>query len=191
MADPVAIATYAARAGFRGTDLIVAVAVALGESGGNANKAGGLWNIPGAAGGDPAGNAAAAFSRWRSGGWGQWGAYRNNRYALFLPAAGAAATAESVVRLVDDPVGYVQDAVSTLAGKLPGGDALAAAQDALTLGYKAGAWLSDRNNWVRIAQVVVGSGMLLGAVIIISKPAVDTVTGAAGSVVKPLVKAVV
>ena len=99
------IAIVAKNAGFTGTDLVTAVAVALAESGGNAmaynpNDPGGsygLWQIdlglhPEFQGEnlyDPQTNANAAYSVWQRQGWEGWSTYKNGNYKLHLPVAAA------------------------------------------------------------------------------------------------------
>lgn len=110
------IAQYAALAGFQGSDLVTAVAVALAESGGDPNAynpetaAGaptgkgsyGLWQIylnahPEFAGqnlNDPQTNANAAFSVYRASGgaFTPWSTFNSGAYASNLDAAQAAVT---------------------------------------------------------------------------------------------------
>lgn len=99
------IAGYAAKAGFTGKDLSIAVAVALAESGGNPrahngkapDDSYGLWqiNMLGSMGPerrkrfgiasndelyDPTVNAKAAYSIWRQSGWGAWTTYTSGKY---------------------------------------------------------------------------------------------------------------
>ena len=107
------IATYAAQAGFTGTDLVISVAVALAESGGNARaynpekQAGtatgkgsyGLWQIyleahPEFANQDlydPQTNADAAFSVYSKAGnsFSPWSTYNNGTYQSHLDVAQA------------------------------------------------------------------------------------------------------
>lgn len=103
--EQVAQAAYAA--GWRGADVVTAVAVAYAESGldpqafnpaAGGNK--GLWQINNVhaallAQGDwrvPADNAVMAFAIWNEAGgsWTPWEAYTNHAYAKFLPQAQAA-----------------------------------------------------------------------------------------------------
>lgn len=97
------ISNYAASAGFSGDALVTAVAVALGESGGNPNAAGdggnsiGLWQIyrpdhPEFDGWhltDPAINAQAAFQVYSDAGgnFRPWSAFKNGSYQAFLATA--------------------------------------------------------------------------------------------------------
>lgn len=191
--NPLTVAQFAAGAGWRGGDLAVATAVALAESGGWTDRPGGLWNLPGVPGGDPAGNAAKAFARWRGpGGWGQWASHRNRRYLLFMPAAGPAAAAAEAAVIANDPKGEVVDDIAEAAGKLPGAGMLDAAKSALTLAFKAGAWMANPDNWIRVAQVGIGGALIVGALVMIAKPAVESAAGGvAGTIVRPVVKGLV
>lgn len=192
MLNPVTIATHAARAGFRGTDLVTAVAVALAESGGNESKPGGLWNIGAGPPGTPASQAQQAFARHKAGGWAQWATHRSNAYLLFAPMAAAAAASAEVAGIIRDPAGAVENVIggiSEAAGNLPGADMLGTAQGAVALAYKAGYWLGDRHNLERVAQVIVGVGLIIASVVMLARPAIGAVSGGAvGMVAKPLMK---
>jgi hypothetical protein len=103
------IAGYASNAGFQGSDLVMSVAVALAESGGNPAAVGdinitpggsvGLWQInlkahPEYAGIDltsPQNNADAAYRVYRNAGsnFSPWSAYNNGSTSNFLAQASA------------------------------------------------------------------------------------------------------
>lgn len=112
------IAQYAAAAGFQDVDLVTAVAIALAESGGDANAEGdfvngvatsiGLWQIHWTVHPefdktrlkDPAYNAQAAFTlRQRRGDFNDWSTFgdtlpgHNNAYADYLGVASQAVSA--------------------------------------------------------------------------------------------------
>lgn len=193
MISPVAIAEHAARAGWRGGDLIVAVAVAMAESGGretahNTSRgadARGIWQVNVAHDAhpdlaslnlyDPATNAKAAYGIWKAGGWGPWQAHNNRTYVIFMPIATAVASAPSVLGIV--AAGVVDD----VASKIPGKDMLDAARGGLKLGIKAGGWLSNRNNWVRVAYVMLGTGLMWGGLLmVVGKPVMSTTEAVAG-----------
>lgn len=179
MLPPWTIAEHAARAGWRGTDLVIAVAVAMGESGGNEQRAGGLWSVAGDPGGDPAGNARAAFARWKQSGWSTFKAHNDKRYLLFMPGAAVAISSAGVVEAIKDPAG----AAKAVARDLPGADMLDAAQNALTLGYKSAGWLGNRNNWSRIAYVMLGTGLVWGGLLmVVGRPVMSTTGAVVGSV---------
>jgi hypothetical protein len=102
-------AVEAARAGFRGNNLVIAVAVAGAESSynplvRNSIGASGLWQILQSAHPDlfarydwrdPAQNAAMAYSAWRAAGdaWIPWTTWTSGAYLTHLPEARAAVTA--------------------------------------------------------------------------------------------------
>ena len=91
---PWTIASVASNAGFTGSDLVIAVAVAYAESSGNPSAVGdsgdsiGLWQIDtrynpqfdASQLTDPQYNANAAFSIWQQGGWSRWSTYNNGNY---------------------------------------------------------------------------------------------------------------
>jgi hypothetical protein len=107
------IAQYASNAGWSGSDLATAVAIALAESGGNpqaynpetaagapVNKGSyGLWQIylnahPEYAGDnlyDPQTNANDAYEIWQNAGFSAWSTYKGGQYETFLASAQSAA----------------------------------------------------------------------------------------------------
>lgn len=159
-ASPATVSGWAYAAGWRYLDLAVAIAVAYSETGANTGHAGGVWNVPGGPA-DGSANAAAAYKRWQAGGWRQWPTYANGKYLLFMPIATPAAAAAEA--LLTSPAGAV-------ATNVPGGDLVSAAQNALTLGIKTQAWVANRHNWARVAEVIVGGALLIGALVMVSKP---------------------
>jgi hypothetical protein len=141
---PAQIRYYAQNAGFSGSDLDTAVAIALAESSGNAR----IYNPePGAAGGTPQGqgsyglwqiylkdhpefagqdlydpqtNANAAFSVYSSaGGFRPWSTFKTGRYQAFL---GTSAPAPAVLT-IDPATGNVVSASAPEAGATAGGNA--------------------------------------------------------------------
>lgn len=175
---PLAVATSASKAGWRGVDLIVATAVALATSGGDTAYAGGLWGLAWGVGADADSQASAAYSLWKSSGWKPFAAKGNGKYLLYMPTATAAVALVDVRGAVSSAGDTVQGAVS----QLPGVDA---AQSAVNLAGKTGAWVANRHNWVRVAQVVLGGALLIGGVIIMARPAIE---GAAGRSIGTIVK---
>ncbi len=106
---PLQVARVAYNAGFRGENLVLAVAVAGAESdfytnAFNRNNDGstdmGLWQINSVHKFSPIvlstadGNARAAYTVWRNAGnsWRPWTAYRHNRHLPYMPTARQAAT---------------------------------------------------------------------------------------------------
>lgn len=105
------IALVANRAGFTGSDLPIAVAVALAESGGDTNAINhansngtqdfGLFQINSihhdllstGQWSNPADNARMAFSVWHGQNWQGWSTYNNGKYLLYMARGRAAASA--------------------------------------------------------------------------------------------------
>lgn len=184
MAAPIDVAVWIGTAGWRGNDAIVAVAVAEATSGGNENKAGGLFGL--GKQGDGQGAANDAHALWQAQGWGPFKAHNDNRYLLFWPLATTAVTAADARGAFRDPAavpGKVFGALADAAGQLPGADVVGQLKAALALLYKAGAWLGDANNTARIAQVVIGGAMIVSGVSILAKPAVAGVGGVVKGVI--------
>lgn len=204
MATPATVADVAYNAGVRDrTNLIRAIAIAFAESGFNErahnpvppDDSYGLWqiNMYGSLGParrqkygltansdlyNPVTNAKAMYDI--SGGgknWKPWTTYQGARYTLALPAATLAADARLVKAGAGAVAGGVvegtQDAVSGLLTPVQ------AAGEALNMAGKAGAWLSNRNNWFRIAKVGVGLALVSGGVFLATKP----ITAKAGKVI--------
>jgi hypothetical protein len=195
------IAKAAVAAGFRGTSVATAVAVALAESGGdptqrNTNTDGsidrGLWQINNKAHPDvtdaeadnPATAAKAAYKISQGGrSWRPWVAYTNGsykRYANRAAKAGAAALALNPRDLLAGlpVVGGLADA--------PGMDAMAGLAKAVasvgSVVIKAGEWIGNPRNWVRIAEVVGGAAAVAVGLVLISRsdaqgPAVSAIRG--------------
>jgi hypothetical protein len=192
------IATHAAAAGFRGADLRMAVAVAYAESGGNPaahaltsrEDSRGLWQINVRAHPefrnvnlyDPATNARAAKTVLGKQGWRAWSVYTNGRALLFLPSVTAAigqmdlgnAIAGGIVDQ-SNPGGILNEAVQT-------GNAIVSIG---SLAAKAGTWISDPRNWLRIVYVALGGALVIGALVVVAAPIASNVVPA-GKVVKKL-----
>lgn len=142
------IQDYAAGAGFSGDDLATAVAVAMAESGGNANAYNpetganapqgkgsfGLWQIylnahPEYATDnlyDPATNASAAFAIYSAAGesFSPWSTFKSGAYQQFLSAASPVQTADVDQSSAEGSDTYDLDAVGTPGDSLEnyGGD---------------------------------------------------------------------
>lgn len=202
------IARHAYNAGIRDkTDLITAVAIALAESGGKTDKDGdvglqdskwgpsvGLWQIRSLKAekgkgttrdytrlNDPAFNAKSMYTI-SSGGkkWTDWTVYNIKSYALFLPVATAGVTSflagVGTVGTIDNTIDKAENAAG--AAK----DAAVAIPEALDATY---GWISDRKNWLRVAQVLVGGAIIIAGVAYIAK---DSVPNVAGMVTKAVLK---
>lgn len=177
------IAMYARSAGLSGGAVDIAVAVALAESGGRTDAHNpippddsyGLWqiNMLGSLGPDrrrklgissnrqlfdPAVNARA-MAMISSGGsnWKPWSTYTNGAYRRHMTGgSGGSGTAT--------PAGEWYDFLVPEPETWPGADTLGDIAGGIgsmaELAVGAGAWLSTAHNWVRIAQVVIGGGLV-------------------------------
>lgn len=106
---PDQISIFASEAGFSGNDLVIAIAVAMAESGGDTEATHvntwdgstdyGLWQInsihsqllAGKHWMDPAVNASMAYEIWKGSGWRAWSTYTNGAYLVHMPIALVAA----------------------------------------------------------------------------------------------------
>lgn len=196
----VQVMSLAYDAGIRNVvELARAGAIAMAESSGNPNAHNrippddsyGLWqiNMYGSMGPerrerfglasnealfDPATNARVMFAI--SGGgtnWRPWSTFGGARYLLYYPAAQAAAPGVIAAKGGQAVAGGVEEAVTA-----PIDAAATAAQGVL----KVGTWISDRNNWIRVAKVGIGVGLILGGIIVAARP-----LEAAGKVVQAAV----
>lgn len=188
------IAKHAAAAGFQGADLRMAVAVAYAESKGDTNAhnltsredSRGLWQInvrahPELAANlyDPATNARAARAVLRKQGWTAWSVYTNGRAMLYLPSVTAAIAKTDLGNAIaggivdqSNPGGVINEAVQT-------GNAIASVGQLVA---KAGTWINDPRNWLRVIYVMLGGALVVGAMVIVVAPV-------AAPVVKTAVKA--
>ena len=204
---PSKIAEYAFNAGVTDRNaLITAVAIAMAESrGGDPDAVGdvnlqdgmwgpsiGLWQIRSlkAESGkgttrdatrlkDPAFNAKSMYAI-SSGGksWNDWTVYNIKAHVLFLPVAMAGADTFLAARGTQQVVGEVQEAADSAK------DMASAVPEALDATY---GWIKNRENWIRVAQVMIGGVVIIAGVAYIAKGSVSGVTGA---VVKGVVKGV-
>lgn len=178
------IASLAAGAGFTGSQVATATAIALAESSGNTAALGdngtsyGLWQIhlpahPELAGEnlfDPATNAKAAYTVYQHQGWGAWSTYNGPAYFRALPAAQAAAGGTATLASATfDPAGTARnllDQTGVVAG------ATAAIQQAGAVSGFIGN-LADPAVWGRVLKVVVGGVAILVGVALVVKLAAD------------------
>lgn len=205
--NPHDIGVVAYQAGWRGKDLVIAIAVALAESGGRtdavntANSNGttdyGLFQVnsihnPTAEERTQAlPNARKAKSIWDaraktdSSGWNAWSVYNSRRYLFFIPqATPAAAAVEGEAKL-----GKIPDIAGDIAGGVTGGigNIAGQAQDLIKI-LKT---LGDPYTWKRIA--FFGMGVVIGIIglvmVLRSTGPVKAAESAAKSVVKTAAKA--
>jgi hypothetical protein len=195
MASAMQIAGYAHDAGWSGTDLVVAVAVALAESSGNPaahaltarEDSRGLWQVNVRAhpefGGvnlyDPKANAQAAHAIWAKSGWGPWSAHNTGAYLLYMPIASGGVSDYYTL----NPGKGAGDAASA-ATPQPVKDAAAAALTIAQEPVRVLKWLTQPGTQVRIGKVIVGGGLVMIGLFLFARPAVqpvvDTVAKTAG-----------
>lgn len=186
--SPPALVMLAHNAGWSGGDVLTAVAVALAASGGNTGRTGGIWGLPGTPPTlTPETDAAAAHATQAAKGWDAFPKYRNNAYKLQIPMATAAIATAGTTAVITEP-GKVIGALAESAGSLPGSDMIDTLKSAVAPLYKAGAWLSNQANMLRVAYVVFGGAIIVGSLVMIAGP--GALGGVASSVVKPILKKV-
>lgn len=165
------IAQFAAQAGFRGPQLVLAVAVALGETDGrniyNRICCYGLWQIHARAHGhsnvnrlyDPLFNAREAF-RISGGGrnWQPWEAYTNGRYKRYEGRAKRAVSAMSGGGLSPDEIVDAGTSSGPVDDVLNAADAIG--DTGATIGQIAD-YLTDGGIWARVAFVLLGAILLI------------------------------
>ena len=175
--DPSQVAQYAYRAGFRGADLAVAVALVYPESGGDpgaiqkgqpaATTGWGLWQIT--PGGpellDPQANANAAFAKYKAAnGFSPWTTYTDGKYARWLPQAQEAASKLSGGSGVAG--GLTKPGTGLLAGRQ--GDAWGIGQAvANAAGYTGGTLRGIGTQAVNTATVGAGLLVLAAGVLVL------------------------
>lgn len=199
------LAEYAAAAGFRGADLQVSVAVALAEgkgkgtplnrqvlaeSIGDGGKSIGPWQIhmpshPEFSKAyllDPGNNAKAARAVLRKQGWSAWTNFRNGAFTIYMPLAGA--NVRSLPSGVDtgDPLGdraagAIDNAVG---GVVDTGKAIISVGELMA---KAGTWINNPRNWIRVVYVVLGGALVVGALVIVAAPLAQPVVKAGAKAV--------
>lgn len=197
MASAEEIAAWAKRAGWSGSDLAIAVAVALAESGGDPSNIGdiswqdktwgpsvGLWQIRSlnadkgtgrtrdeVANKDPQTNANHAHEIWAQSGWKPWTTYVTGKYLIYMPRAIPAAGGASVVVPAVDTAASLPKAILT-----------AAAEPVRIL-----KWLQQPGTQLRIVKVSVGIALVVGALIVFAKPVVEKTAVVAGKAAKMVV----
>jgi len=177
------IASLAAGAGFTGSQVAIATAIALAESGGNPDSVGdngtsfGLWQIhvpahpefKGVNLFDPATNAHAAYTVYQHQGWGAWSTYNGAAYFKALPAAQAAAGGATLASVPFDPAGTARNLL----------DQTGAVETATSAITQAGAvtgfieQLADPATWLRVGKVVIGAVVIMVGVGLVVKLAAD------------------
>lgn len=204
---PAAIAHFAIAAGVSGDDVWRAVAVAMAESSGNTGAIGGLnangsrdyglWQINDRAHPDlltadtqwwsPPLNAAMMFQVYKGAGfkWTPWSVFNSGKYLLFATEAKTAAQfpdaslsqgfAEPQNNGLDlfAPISAISEAFKSIGGAI----------------FKASAWMSNQQNWVRVAYTGLGTALIVGALIVVAKPYVTTAAKGAAKVATTVIPA--
>lgn len=204
------LANAAARAGFAGDDVMIAVAVALAESGGRADVVSvtgdyGPWQINNPAHPELFGanawwdlgtNAAMARKVFTQAGntWRPWSTYNSGKWQLYKGRGAAALIGMTLGPNIipGDPLGSIGATVGD--GLSNAGQVATDATGAITqLGnavksiagalFKAAAWTSSPDNWMRVGQVIVGGGLVIGALVVVTRPVTMKAAGLAAQVV--------
>lgn len=188
------IAVIAKAAGFTGSKLETAVAVAMAESSGNESAVSwtgcciGLWQInvqvhpyTRAAMMNAAENAKAAYAISSGGAnWQPWDAYKSKAYLLYLPMARSAAAASA---------GVASGVGGGLPAPVPEVSTAQSIADVVQYPAKVVGWISDRQNVFRIVKTLLGGALVLVAVGILARPVVQPIKDKAGQLVGLAAKA--
>ena len=178
------VAELAWNAGFRGSELNRAVAVAYAESTGNTNAVSstgcchGLWQINvrvhGSTKGwtveqmrDPQQNANAAYTLWKESGWHPWDSSRGGQLLWRLPADNAVSAF-----LATNPKDIGPNVLGAAADSLVPGRG---APDALTAIGNLAQFFTVGRNWARIGEIAIGGILLILALSILAKPIVKEI----------------
>ncbi len=141
---------------------------------------------------DPAFNARAMVSISNGGtNWQPWTVNNTGAYLLHMPAATAGVNSMGGVTGNRGPIddfadgvvdGFTGGASNALDSASMTAASLRAIPESLDATY---GWISNRQNWIRVAQVVIGGVVIVAGVAYISKGTiVNTVAGTAATVVK-------
>lgn len=187
--SPEEIAGFAKMAGFSGADLTIAVAVAIAESGGRTDIIGpvnsngtrdyGVWQINS---GHTAlfaqtaqnrdwyqafVNAEWAHTVFQGQGWSAWSAYKSGKYRQHMEVAQRAANNPQDLPIGTDDTAQVPDWLKPIIGPIFAiGNAMATIATAF---YKSMVWAAKPANWVRASLVALGSGLVVGALVVLAK----------------------
>jgi hypothetical protein len=191
------IAGYAYKAGFRGNDLTMSVAVALAESGGRADVTHinsdahhsvdyGLWQINGywhadllakGAWSDPQYNAQMAYIIVTTrGGWSQWSTFKEGAYIVHMPAA-IAATKDF------DPSATVPSGGKTTPSTPDSTANMGSSGNGINSVGEAVSFITNPHTWLRLAMISAGGSLILIALVMLgwnnTPDSVKTITKAA------------
>lgn len=200
--SPRQIYAVARDAGFPTGTAVTMTAIALAESGGDPNAhntsgedSRGLWQINVAANTDlrgmnlfdPRTNAKAAKIIYDRQGLRAWSVFKSGAYQQHMGAAMQASSQTEGTSIGDVlrslPVaartlaGIAPDIAGAAVGQLPGADVAGSVGQAVGLAAKAGTWLSNPQNWVRIVYVWVGGMLVIGALVMLAAPTLLNVAG--------------
>jgi hypothetical protein len=143
------------------TGVLAGTAIGLGNSEG--------WS-------DPQKNADYAFQLYqgRGGNFTDWSTYNNGSYQQFMSRGQtAAANPNTSVQ------GGASSSNSPAAGLSGAVDAVVSIAGDL---FKAAAWTANPKNWGRVTIVMVGGAMVIGALIVVSKPVIEPAAKTAAKV---------
>lgn len=158
------LANLARAAGFKGAEIAAMVAIAIAESKGNSDafnpndtggtKSYGLWQINSvhsdllATGNwrDPATNARMAYAVYQKQGYKAWGVFNSGKYLLYLPRGTAAAAGTNA----QEDAGEVIENLSPI-------DEVRQALSDIKRGFD---FITDPHNWLRLAMVIGGAGLI-------------------------------
>jgi hypothetical protein len=147
------LGTWAAGAGFGGTDQAVAIAVAL-AAGGDPAAAQGAWGIGG--GGDGQAQANAAFSRFHQSGWSTFPTHINGSFALYQPVAAVSVQQVPAGATPVPTPGTGAVVASGVAGVVSSVDNALGLPDLTALIGGPLTFLENPQTWVRAAKIIVG-----------------------------------
>jgi hypothetical protein len=201
------IYALAADAGFKTPgQAITMTAIALAESGGktdavNRNTNGstdtGLWQINSIHGYsssalmDPRTNARAAKAVFDKQGYTAWVVFKSGAYMRYLgeatkaPPSGGTSIGD-ILRALPVAGGLLGDVAGDVAGAIPGqvGEltGVGVAKQGIELAVKAGTWLNNPQNWLRIVYVMLGGALVIGALVVVAAPVAKPVAKAAADI---------
>lgn len=107
---------------------------------------------------NPANNAKAAKVIYNAQGFSAWEAYTDGSYKQYYKSGSTATNASY------SPEDLASDLVvpgSGILGSLTGSDAVSQVTDAAQIVSKAASWMSNPQNWVRVAYVIGGGAIIL------------------------------
>jgi hypothetical protein len=188
--SPRQIYALARDAGFTAGQGVTMTAIALAESGGdtavthrntNGSLDVGLWQINSIHGysesamKDPFQNAKAAKAIHAKQGYNAWTVFKSGAYNRQLPAAlsgvpSSGTSLSSILAGIKTLASVGDDVAGAIPGQLAELTGAKAAMSALELVSRAGTWINDPRNWLRIVYVMIGGALVVGALVMVTKP---------------------